>query len=227
MNILITGASRGLGRGFVETYLKRSDVSKVWAVSRNTDRLQDLARQYGKKLELVSATVSEEQAKGKLFSVLGNETLDLLINVAGVYPEEPSSFLEISPKSLHEGYEGNVYSAFLTTQACVAALKRSNQAKVVSITSLMGSIADNTSGGSYAYRMSKAALNMFNKCFSIEFPKFTAVVLHPGWVKTDMGGDQAPTTVDESIQGMVKVISELTPKQTGQFFDFEGDRIEW
>ena len=75
--------------------------------------------------------------------------------------------------------------------------------------------------------MSKAALNMFNKCFSVEFPDLIAVVFHPGWVKTDMGGSQAPTTVTESAAGMIRVMKGLNPNDTGKFFDFEGDEIPW
>ena len=227
MNILITGCSRGLGRGLLETYLNQAEVKKVWGVSMNPDRLKDLQTQFGAKLVVVSAQVSETSSQGKIAEALGNETLDLLINCAGTMPDEASQFSLISRAHLQEGFEGNTYSAFFTTQACLPALQKSKSPKVVSISSLMGSIDDNTSGGYYAYRMSKAALNMFNKCFSLGNSKITAIVLHPGWVKTEMGGDGAPTTIEESIQGMVKVIAGLNLKQTGHFYDFEGDSIPW
>ena len=227
MNVLITGCSRGIGRGFLEKYLALSFVDKVWAVSTNRDKLRSLQEHYPNKLILVSTRVDEVTSKEVISSVLGNETLDLLINCAGAYPEESSQFTQISRDDLQMGFEANTYSAVFTTQACLPALLRSKSAKAISITSLMGSIEDNTSGGSYAYRMSKAALNMFKKCLAVGHPKITAVVLHPGWVKTDMGGDAAPTTIEESVDGMMNVISKLTLKDSSRFFDFEGEQIPW
>ena len=91
----------------------------------------------------------------------------------------------------------------------------------------MGSIADNEGGGSYAYRMSKTALNMFAKSFSRDYPSITTLVIHPGWVKTDMGGENAPTTATESAAGILKVIQDATPAKSGHFYDFEGDELPW
>ena len=91
----------------------------------------------------------------------------------------------------------------------------------------MGSIGDNTSGGSYAYRISKVAINMFNKSFAVDHPFFCSIVVHPGWVKTDMGGAQAPTTVQESVSGLIAVIHKLTLKDSGKFFDYEGEELPW
>src|SRR5690606_19018649 len=98
-----------------------------------------------------------------------------------------------------------------------------------SVTSLMGSIADNGSGGAYAYRSSKAALNMANKSLAIDLRDrgITAVVLHPGGVKTDMGGAGAPIEAPESVRGMRTVIERLTPADSGKFFDYEGDELPW
>ena len=232
MNILITGASRGIGRELVEQFLKQSTDNRVVAVSMNADRLMDLHEVYGSRLIATNISVSQETAKAeikKLFESgdLKNQALDLLINNAGTYPKEPEDFERVGVSYLQEGFEVNTYTAFRTTQACLPFLKKSKAPKVASITSLMGSISDNTSGGSYAYRMSKAALNMFNKSFAMDYPEITAVVFHPGWVQTDMGGKEAPTTVQESASGMMKVMLSLTPKDTGKFFDFEGDTIDW
>jgi NAD(P)-dependent dehydrogenase (short-subunit alcohol dehydrogenase family) len=227
MNILITGCSRGIGRGFLESYLAQADVKHVWAVTTSADKLKDLKSKYTDRLRIVSASVSEESARNLIHASLGSETLDLLINCAGTYPKEPSEFSEIHVGSLKEAFEVNTCSAMITTQACLASLQKSKKAKVISISSLMGSIADNSSGGSYGYRMSKAALNMFNKSFSADFPAMTAIVLHPGWVKTEMGGTSAPTTIEESVSGMMKVIQKLAPTDTGKFFDHEGDALEW
>jgi NAD(P)-dependent dehydrogenase (short-subunit alcohol dehydrogenase family) len=91
----------------------------------------------------------------------------------------------------------------------------------------MGSIGDNSSGGSYGYRMSKAALNMFHKTFSIDFPQITSLVIHPGWVQTDMGGANAPTSVEKSARGILRVIEKASPRDSGDFLDYEGDRLPW
>ena len=227
MNVLITGCSRGIGFGLLEHYLQDSKVTRVWAVTTSADRLKALGAQYDGKLKVVSAQVSEESSKKTLAAALGTEPLDLLINCAGTYPEEPGYFEQIGWNFFTEGFQVNVGTAVFTTQACLPSLLRAKSAKVISITSLMGSIADTTSGGSYAYRMSKAALNMFNKTFSNDYPALTAVVLHPGWVKTDMGGSSAPTEVAESVAGMTRVIAALKLDQTGRFYDFEGDEIPW
>ena len=115
----------------------------------------------------------------------------------------------------------------LVTQALLPCLERAAAPKVVNISSLMGSIEDNSSGGTYAYRMSKAALNMFTKTFAVDFPKIATLTMHPGWVKTDMGGANAPTEKTESVKGLLKVILASSLKNTGQFIDYEGDKLPW
>ena len=227
MNILVTGASRGIGLEFVEHYLKDPKVKKIWAVTRNPESLKSLIAQNADRLKIVPLSVSDQSSKANLHELLNTESLDLLINNAGMYPKEADDFENIEISSLQQGFEGNAYTTFRTTQACLPALQRSKSPKVVSISSLMGSIGDNTSGGSYAYRMSKAAINMFTKCFAAEFPKISAIAMHPGWVKTDMGGDQAPTSKTESVQGMIRVIDQLENKNSGKFYDFEGDELPW
>ena len=95
------------------------------------------------------------------------------------------------------------------------------------MTSMMGSIADNTSGGSYAYRASKAALNMINKSLSVDNSWLTTVVVHPGWVKTDMGGAGAPVEPRASALGIWKLVRGLKMKDSGHFFDFHGKELPW
>ena len=89
----------------------------------------------------------------------------------------------------------------------------------------MASIDDNSGGGSYAYRMSKTALNMFMKCFSLEYSRAIHIALHPGWVQTDMGGSGAPLSVAQSVTGMVKVITGLSNEDSGRFINYKGDRV--
>ena len=227
MNILITGCSRGIGRGFLEAFLLRKDIQKVFAVTTHAEGLKALHDSSKGKLQILPFSVSEESVVKQLQEALGSETLDLLINCAGTYPKEPDDFEKIKTATLDEGMRINTYSVLYCLQACLPALTRAKHAKVVSMTSLMGSISDNTSGGAYAYRMSKAALNMLNKSFANDYPEIISVVFHPGWVKTDMGGAGAPTSIDESVKGMIKKIDQLQSSDSGGFFDHEGDVVEW
>jgi NAD(P)-dependent dehydrogenase (short-subunit alcohol dehydrogenase family) len=227
MNVLVTGCSRGIGRGFVENLLKRNQVASIFAVTTHGEALKALQAESKGRIKILPISVDQEGCVAKLQEALNGVSLDLLINCAGVYPEDGGGFEAISPLPIQEGMRVNVFTAMFTLQGSLSALKRGSHPKVISMTSLMGSITDNTSGGSYAYRMSKTALNMMNKCFSIEYPEFTSVVFHPGWVKTDMGGDEAPTTIQESVLGMLKKIDELKISDSGKFFDFEGDSVPW
>ena len=113
------------------------------------------------------------------------------------------------------------------TKAFLPLLAKSSRPIVANITSLMGSISDNGSGGSYAYRISKAALNMFSKNLSLELRNGIVLSLHPGWVKTDMGGASAPTEKRDSAAGLIRVIRESNPEQTGGFYNFRGETLSW
>jgi NAD(P)-dependent dehydrogenase (short-subunit alcohol dehydrogenase family) len=148
-------------------------------------------------------------------------SVDLLLNNAGVYHQGTKA------EDFLDSFHVNTVIPFLLTQALLTALKKSAHAKVASISSLMGSIEDNSSGGSYAYRSSKTALNMINKGLAVDNPWLTAVVLHPGWVETDMGGKGAPVKIPDSAQGLWKVIDALTKEQTGSFIDFRGRKLHW
>jgi len=108
-------------------------------------------------------------------------------------------------------------------------IARSEQKVIITISSKMGSIADNSSGGNYLYRTSKAAVNMVVKSLAIDLKPtgITAVALNPGWVKTDMGGPNAMISVEESVSGMRQVISSLTIADSGKFFDYDGNEIPW
>jgi len=115
------------------------------------------------------------------------------------------------------------------TESLLPALRRGDNRTVVSLTSRVGSIQDNTSGGSYAYRASKAALNAITKSLAIDLGAegFTCVVLHPGWVQTDMGGASAPLPTEQSVAGMLKVMDGLSPDDSGAFFDYTGESLPW
>ncbi len=159
-------------------------------------------------------------------AVANQSAIDVLINNAGIYGRAHGlEALEL--KQVEEVLLTNAVAPMRVTRALIPSLKKARQPKVVHITSLMGSIADNESGGSYGYRMSKAALNMFSKTLSVDFPEFISLVIHPGWVKTDMGGKDAPLEIRDSARGILTVIEKSTPQHSGRFFDYEGEELPW
>lgn len=220
MRVVITGASRGIGAEFTRVLLSRGH--EVHAVSRNPERLADFSQ--NKNLRLHPIDLENVAGPERLCRALEGRSIDLLINNAGMYVGA-DELAKLKIGDVRQSFEVNTLIPMRVCQALLPLLK--GGAKVAQITSLMGSIADNSSGGAYAYRMSKAALNMFNKSFAIEHKDLISIVLHPGWVKTDMGGKDAPTTVEESVAGMVKILERVSPTDSGKFFDFEGDELPW
>lgn len=229
LNVLITGASRGIGLELTRQYLVAG--ANVFAVTRKKVEDSALAKLAGEypALHLLYAEITEVDSLQALHSAISRLTLhlDLLVNNAGIYADGDRGFEKLDRKILRESFEVNSIAPVMVTQAFLPMLQKAKQPKLANITSMMGSIADNSSGGSYAYRMSKTALNMFLKSFSIDFPAVTAINLHPGWVQTEMGGRSAPTTATQSAAGILKVIENAKPSDSGKFYDFEGDSISW
>lgn len=228
MTFLITGCSRGIG--FELTSLALQGGHKVIACVRNPSKSAELTKlrtQYSDRLQVIEMDTSSD-ASVKKASEQTSEPIDVLINNAGVYLDSHSNNLsELQSKTVSETFETNTIGPLRVTRAFLSQLSKSRSPKVINITSLMGSIKDNAGGGSYAYRMSKTALNMFGKCLSIEFPKFTVLSVHPGWVQTDMGGKGATTSVPESAKGILNLALESSNKETGKFFDFRGRELPW
>lgn len=220
MNILITGTSRGIGFGLTTQALAQGHT--VIAVSRNADKMKSLKADYPKNLILLEADISQpESFKTIVAEVEKLGALDLLINNAGIYKTGESL------EDLAESFHVNASIPFLLTKALLPAIKKSKSPKVAQISTLMSSIADNTSGGSQAYRASKTALNMLTRGLVIEHRDVTFALIHPGWVKTDMGGSAAPVEIKDSVAGIWNVIHEMNPKTSGQFVDFEGKELAW
>lgn len=225
---MITGANRGIGLEFCKVLLARGD--SVIAASRNPEGAREfweLSSDFKSLFRAVKMDVGNVQSIADCARELTDVTIDVLINNAGIFTGNGDHLASLKFEDVTKSFEVNTLGAMRVTQALLPQINKSNSPKVMSITSRMGSIADNTSGGYYAYRMSKAALNMFHKSFSVEFPKIASAVLHPGWVQTDMGGSNAPVTPHDSAAGLVKVIDRLTTKENGAFVDFKGEHIPW
>ncbi|HWT29227.1 MAG TPA: SDR family oxidoreductase, partial [Methylophilaceae bacterium] len=155
--------------------------------------------------------------------------IDVLINNAGVYPMGKEAFGNVDYQAWAETFRINSMAPLKMAEAFIDQLLLGKDRKIINITSKMGSIDDNTSGHHYLYRSSKTALNMVTKSLAIDLaPKgIVAIVMHPGWVQTDMGGSSAPTTIPQSISGMRSVIAHLTPADAGKFYAFDGKEIPW
>jgi NAD(P)-dependent dehydrogenase (short-subunit alcohol dehydrogenase family) len=224
--VLITGANRGLGLEFVRQYA--IDNYEVIACSRKINKKDDLHKLQVKfknisiyKLDVANFSSIDQFAKSL------KSPIDILINNAGVYPD--SSIDHINYDTWLEAFKINTLAAFKMTKAFLPHLKKSHLKKVASLTSKMGSIDDNSGGSEYLYRSSKTALNMVMKSLSIDLKPYdlALITLHPGWVRTDMGGPNGLIDADESVAGMKHQIDKLSMKTSGQFIAYDGKKIPW
>ncbi|NEP58043.1 MAG: SDR family oxidoreductase [Symploca sp. SIO2G7] len=221
--IVITGANRGLGLEFTRQYL--GEGASVIATYRNSlDGLESLKKDYTQTLIPVQVNVSDEAAARMICSALPEGRIDLLIQNAGIYPKG-----ELKSESWLEGFRINCIAPIMLTYQLLAELQRGNKDGIALISSKMGSIEDNSSGESYQYRSSKAALNAAGKSLALDLKQhgIPVIILHPGWVQTDMGGAHALITPEQSISGMRKVIAGLTLSSSGQFIAYDGAVVPW
>ncbi|MEY4767432.1 MAG: hypothetical protein RL637_71 [Pseudomonadota bacterium] len=229
-SVLVTGANRGLGLGFCQHYAVAG--WQVFACCRqpeNAQELQTLVTQYP-LVTIHKLDVSDFNQIQQLGNQLADQSLDIVIHNAGVYyPDKQPQQTEFDYISWEQTFKINTLAPVKLSENLLPSLMKSDRRLIVAITSLMGSIADNGSGGSLAYRSSKSALNAAMKSLSIDWQdrKISVLILHPGWVKTDMGGEEAPTSIYESISGMTRVIESFTLAQSGQFLNFKNQLLPW
>ena len=165
-----------------------------------------------------------------LAAELNEQTIDILLCNAGIYGDKSEHrFGALNYDNWQHTILINTFAPVKLSEAFLPQLSKSQTPLVVAMSSLMGSMTDNSSGGSICYRSSKAALNAAMKSLAIDLkPKNIAVlILHPGWVKTDMGGNNAPTSAEESIAGMCNVIAKFDLNQNGKFLNFRGEELPW
>jgi len=232
MRVAITGASRGLGLEFTRLYLEAGH--QVLALARHPEKskgLKELAAKHAARLACIECDVAEDASVQKAAEAArkGAEALDLLINNAGTYGARKDRLSEVDFAEMRQIFEVNCVGALRVSRSFLPLLKKASGAKLVHITSLMGSMADNSSGGAYAYRVSKAALNMasVNLARELEGDGLISVVLHPGWVKTDMGGPNAPLGIEEAVGAMFQTIGRLGRADNGVFLDRNGKSQPW
>lgn len=230
--VVVNGASRGLGLEFTRQFLAAGD--SVLACARRPDssaELQALAKAHTDTLTLARVDVADGDLLAAAASLAGArwDGVDVLLNNAGTYGSRDSSLESLDPDELHRLIDVNTLGPLRSTRAFLPLLRRGDRPRVVNVTSLMGSIGDNTSGGSWAYRISKAALNMATRNTAHELHQYgiTAVALHPGWVRTEMGGESAPLGVREAVASMLSTIRRLDTGMSGTFVDRDGNRLPW
>jgi NAD(P)-dependent dehydrogenase (short-subunit alcohol dehydrogenase family) len=228
--ILITGASRGLGLEFCRQYAGAG--WKVLACCRDPDGASAL-RELSARHPAVSVHRLDLERFGHIDALareLAGEPIDILLNNAGIYGDSGRNRLgamdyELWAKVLRI----NTLAPVKMSEALLPQIQRGSRRLIVAVTSLMGSMADNTSGGAIMYRSAKAALNAAMKSLSIDLRSqgIGVLLLHPGWVRTDMGGPNAPTPPEESVAGMRRVIEAFTPGDSGRFLNFRGEELPW
>lgn len=220
--VLITGAARGLGLDFVKQYAAKG--WKVHACARSPESLKEVRG----NIHLHKLEVTDYAAVKALASVLKGEAIDVLICNAGVSGSEAGDLGRIDPKVWRDTFEVNALAPLMMAEAFVEQVAASKDRKLIAISSRLGSITHND-GARYAYRASKTALNMEWKSLSKDTAAkgLICVVLHPGWVQTDMGGKAATLTIEQSVPSMVKVIDGLQPADNGRFLNYDGTELPW
>lgn len=222
---LITGATRGIGLEFARQLSRRGKDHTILATARDPGKSQDLARLVH---EVFPLDVADEASIMRMAELVKDRPIDVLINNAGVGSEE-KSITDLTQGELRRVFAVNSFGPLLVTKALLKNLRGGTGKTVFNITSQLGSITNNKGGSSYPYRASKSALNQLTVSLSNELKGegFCCVVAHPGWVKTDMGGQAAPLEPEDSVKGMLEVIDRLKPADTGTFFNYDGSTLPW
>lgn len=220
----ITGANRGIGLEFVRQYAAAG--WRVHAACRDAAQATALDSIEG-DVTVHALDVADDSQIEALARNLKDKPIDLLINNAGILDDD--RFGQTDTATWLRAFRVNCIAPLHLLERLAPNLERGKLKRAVALTSRMGSITDNGSGGDYIYRSSKAALNAAMKSAAIDLRSrgIVVAVLHPGWVKTDMGGPHAAVDVRTSVSGLRSVIDSLSLKETGRFFSYDGKELPW
>jgi len=221
--VLVTGANRGLGLEFARQL--SAGGAEVIGTARKPEEAEELRATGARVLQL---DVTDPESVASLVKSLGDAPLDLLINNAGISGRNPEGGgLDFERVALV--LDVNLIGPMRVTHALLPALERGAGKRVVNVSSRLGSVELNTSGGFNGYRESKAGLNMFSRSLAHELaPKgIRCIALSPGWVRTDMGGPEAPLSPEESIRGMLAVIAGVGEEESGRYYQWDGEELPW
>ena len=222
MRWIVTGANRGIGLELAKQLTARGE--EVIATARDPQAATELVSLGGR---VVPLDVRDADSVASFVQALGDEPVDVLINNAGVGGGDALGNVDYD--FAQRAFDTNALGTIRVVEAVLPKLKRSAVKKVANISSRMGSIEETTGGSYYAYRMSKAALNMATRCMAIDLKSdgVAVVSMHPGWVQTDMGGPNAEITTEESATAMLETIAGLSADQNGTLIDRDGAVIPW
>jgi NAD(P)-dependent dehydrogenase (short-subunit alcohol dehydrogenase family) len=220
---VVTGANRGIGLAFARALSKRGE--NVVGTARHPGTADEL-RATAERVEQLD--VADDGSVAEFARRLGRDAVDVLVHNAAIGEAGPAVG-DLDPGDVLRTLNVNTVGAVRVAGALLPNLRAGRTRKIVALTSGLGSLEQNTDGGWVAYRMSKAALNMYVRSLASELARerFTCVVLCPGWVKTAMGGPGAPLTPEESVAAMLKTIDRLKPSDTGRFLDRRGKDVPW
>ncbi len=224
--VLITGASRGIGLELTKQLLALE--YKVIATYRNAPSNDQMSLKDHGNLTLVELEVTNESSIKALSESLAGQKIDVLINNAGIIGPDEQDRDNVSAPSWLETFSVNSIAPLLVSRAIIPLMQEAPNPRIVTISSQMGAL-NRDAVGMYAYRSSKAAVNKVMQVMALELKEqgITVCPVHPGWVKTDMGGDEADITAQESAAGIIKLTQGLTLDQSGTFFTWEGDIHPW
>jgi len=225
--ILITGANRGIGLELTKRLLASGN--KVIATTRHPNQSAELAVLGRSTLLTISQLdVTDSDSVDRLNNELSGITIDVLINSAGIMGGDHQSINDMDYSSWKETFGVNTIAPFRIVTTFRENLQKSNNPRVITLSSQMGALS-RKSTGSYSYRSSKAAANKVMQVLATELEADGIVVcpVHPGWVRTDMGGDEADISVEESAAGLVELINSLTMEHSGRFWTWEGLEHSW
>ena len=225
-SVLITGANRGLGLEFTRQYA--ADGWRVFAACRDPAGARDLAAVEG-DVSAETLDVDDGLQVAALANKLSGQPIDVLINNAGIYGPKDVTRDTVDYDAWGQVFRTNTMSPLAMSAAFAANVAQGGHKKIITLSSIMGSIAENDSSGDFIYRSSKAAVNAVMKSLAgdLKSEGITVVVLHPGWVRTDMGGPDASIEAPESVTGMRAVIAGLKESDSGRFLNYDGTEIPW
>lgn len=226
-HLFITGANRGIGLEMVKQFAQSN--WKISACCRNPATATELTAlaQENTDIKLYALDVTDYQAVTNLADELKGVSFDLLINNAGIYGPKGSSLDNLDIEAWRQVFETNTIAPLKLIQAFTPHVAASEGKRIAVLSSKMGSISDNQSGSAYIYRSSKTALNQVIKSLSIDLSPqgIQVIALHPGWVRTEMGGPNGLIDTTESVTGLKSVMtSEI---KTGHFYNYDGSEIAW
>lgn len=222
--VLITGAGRGIGLELARQYLAAG--SEVIALQRSASEVLS-SLPGSERLTVLLASLTDDQQMHNALEQIGDRPLDVVINNAGAMDD--NGFGAFDRARWHEVFDINVFTPMAVAERLVENVAAAGNGRIVTISSILGSIEKNSDGGMYGYRASKAAVDAIMRTMAIDLAGrgILCAALHPGWVKTDMGSQRAPLTPAESVSGLIKVIAGLDASSAGKLLDWRGRTLPW